>query len=106
MHKLTVLYPEPDDRRAFVDYYENTHLRLAAQLPGMTAWRYSTEIGQAPDGSPAPYFALFEAEFPDRETYLQAMDSETGHAVAADVPNYATGGAIVFDFAVTGGSAS
>lgn len=106
MHKLVVLYPEPVDRAAFVDYYESTHLPLAAALPGMISWRYSTETHPGPDGSPAPYFAVFEAEFPDADAYRAAMGSAEGRAVTADVPNYATGGAVVLDYTVTGGSRS
>ncbi|UOQ56683.1 EthD family reductase [Leucobacter allii] len=106
MHKLTVLYPEPTDRAAFVAYYEGTHLPLAAALPGLLDWRYSVEVSTGPAGEPAPYFAVFEAEFADAEAFRAAMASPEGLAVAADVPNYATGGATVLDYAVTGGGAS
>lgn len=104
MHKLLVLYPEPTDREAFVSYYESTHLPLAAKLPGLLAWRYTTNVSAGPDGSPAPYFAVFEAEFESADAYRAAMGSPEGQAVAADVPNYATGGATVFDYAISGGS--
>lgn len=106
MHKLLVLYPEPADRDAFLAYYVASHLPLAAKLPGMLAWRYSTQVSAAPDGSPAPYFAVFEAEFPDAATYRAAMGSPEGQAVAADVPNYASGGAVVIDYAIAEASAS
>ncbi len=106
MHKLLVLYSEPADRDAFVAYYETTHLPLAAHLPGMLDWRYSTQVETGPDGSPAPYFAVFEAEFPDAATYRAAMGSPEGQAVAADVPNYATGGAVVIDYAIAEASGS
>lgn len=97
MHKLVVLYPHPEDAQAFRDYYESTHLPLAQQLPGLLAWRYSLEAG----GPAAPYFAVFEAEFEDAQALGAAMGSEIGQAVAADVPNYATGGAVVIDYPVT-----
>ena len=105
MHKLVVLYPAPVDREAFVAYYESIHLPLASRLPGLTAWRYTTQVGSAPDGAPAPYFAVFEADFTDVSAFRAAMASPEGQAVAADVPNYATGGAVVIDYAVTGGEA-
>lgn len=106
MHKLVVLYPHPTDPSAFVEYYESTHLPLAAKLPGLLAWRHSTDIAPGPDGSPAEYFAVFEAEFTDAAAFRDAMASPEGRAVAADVPNYATGGAVVLDYAVTEGRAS
>lgn len=106
MHKLLVLYPEPIDRAAFVQYYESTHLPLARQLPGLRAWRYTTEVAPQVDGSASPYFALFEAEFDDVEAFRAAMSSPEGRAVGADVPNYASGGAIVLDYPVTEGEVS
>lgn len=106
MHKLLVLYPEPTDRDAFVEYYRQVHLPLAEKLPGLVGWRFSTEISPAPDGGAAPYFAVFEADFADAAALGAAMASPEGQAVVADVPNYATGGAIVFDYAISGGGAS
>ncbi|PRI10395.1 EthD family reductase [Leucobacter massiliensis] len=106
MHQLTVLYPAPDDPAAFVAYYESTHLPLAAQLPGLRSWHASTDIQPGPDGAPAPYFAIFEAVFDSAEALREAMASPVGQAVAADVPNYASGGAVLIDFPITGGSPS
>jgi uncharacterized protein (TIGR02118 family) len=54
----------------------------------------------------APYFALFEAEFDDVEAFRTAMSSPEGRAVGADVPNYASGGAVVLDYPVTEGEVS
>lgn len=105
MHKLLVLYPEPTDRDAFVDYYVSKHLPLAATLPGLSSWDYTINVSPEPDGTPAPYFAVFEATFPDAATFGSAMTSSVGAAVEADVPNYATGGATVLNFPVDGGSA-
>lgn len=95
MHKLLVLYPHPRDPEAFREYYESTHLPLAAQLPGVLAWRHSFDVHGEPE---SPYFAIFEAEFADAEALAAAMASPEGKAVQADVPNYATGGAVVLDY--------
>ena len=105
MHKLMVLYPEPANREAFIDYYTKNHLPLAARLPGLLGWRYSLEVSDGP-GASAPYFAVFEAEFPHAEAFRNAMASPEGQAVADDVPNYATGGAVVLDYAVASEGAS
>lgn len=106
MHKLVVLYPVPSDRAAFVEYYESTHLPLAAQLPGLSAWRYSTDVQPQPDGAAAAYFAVFEADFLNVDAFRAAMTSPQGHAVASDVPNYATGGAVVLDYDISERNAS
>ncbi|MDI2030305.1 EthD family reductase [Saccharopolyspora sp. TS4A08] len=97
MHKLLVLYPHPTDPEAFKAHYEGTHLPLAAKLPGMLDHRYSFEVHAEPE---SPYFALFEADFPDAATMAAALASPEGRAVQADVPNYATGGAVVLDYPV------
>jgi uncharacterized protein (TIGR02118 family) len=97
VHKLVVLYPEPTSRDDFLAYYEQHHLPLARALPGLVGCRYSAAV----DGQDSPYFAVFEADFPDAKTLGEAMQSPAGAAVAADVPNYATGGAVVIDYPVT-----
>ncbi len=105
MHKLVVLYPRPIDPEAFITYYESTHLQLVARLPGILSWRYTTEVQPGPNGSPPAFFAVFEAEFATRDDFLAAMNSPQGQTVAADVPNYATGGATTIDYTVSEGSA-
>ncbi|GAB3650801.1 EthD family reductase [Zhihengliuella somnathii] len=104
MHKLVVLYPEPENREEFTVYYTTKHLPLAARLPGLRGWRYSLDISSG--GDRAPYFGVFEADFDDAESFRAAMASPEGQAVADDVPNYASGGAIVLDYPVQEGIAS
>ncbi|MEB3371945.1 EthD family reductase [Saccharopolyspora mangrovi] len=96
MHKLLVLYPHPEDPAAFQAHYEGVHLPLAAKLPGMLDHRYSLNVHAEPE---SPYFAVFEADFPDAATMAAALASPEGEAVQADVPNYATG-AVVLDYPV------
>lgn len=97
MHKLVVLYHHPTDPDAFAEYYVNKHLPLAARLPGLLDWRYSLRVHGEPE---SPYFAVFEADFPDADTLTAAMTSPQGRAVQEDVPNYASGGAVVIDYPV------
>ena len=99
MHKLLVLYPEPHDRVQFAQHYETTHLPLVQELPGMRACRYSLDLSGQDEQS--GYFAVFEADFDDNEALVRALSSPQGAAVQADVPNYATGGAIILDYPVT-----
>lgn len=101
MHKILVLYPEPADRAAFEDYYVNKHLPLAATLPGMKAARYSFGVSGlgGPDAG-APYFAVFEGDFDSQADLAAAVSSPEGLALLADVPNFATGGAVVVNYPV------
>ena len=98
MHKLVILYAPPTDPDHFRDYYVNTHLPLARRIPGILDYRYSFDVATG-DGE-SPYFAVFEADFADAETMAAALSSPEGAAAAADVPNYATGGAIVLNYPV------
>ena len=91
MHRLLVLYPPPTDPDHFRSYYEDTHLPLAAKLPGLRGYRYSFDV--AATGGESPYFCVFEADFDDAAALSAARASPEGQAVRADIPNYATGGA-------------
>jgi len=101
VHRLLVLYPPPTDPDQFRSYYQETHLPLVAKLPGVRGYRFSFDVAGAEGGS--PYFCVFEAEFDDAAAYGAAMASPAGQAVRADVPNYATGGAIVLNYELRAG---
>lgn len=99
MHKILVLYPPPKSPDAFRRYYVDTHLPLAAKLPGLKASRHAFDVQGV--GGPSPYFALWEGEFESAEAMGAAMGSPFGQAVAADVPNYATGGCTILHYGPT-----
>jgi len=98
MHKVLVLYPPPKDPAHFQRYYEETHLPLAAQLPGLLSSRHTFSIEGV--GNPSPYFCIWEGEFADAAAMAASMASPVGLKVAADVANYATGGATILHFVV------
>ncbi|MEP9392187.1 EthD family reductase [Gordonia sp. VNK1] len=97
MHTLMVAYPHPADPVEFRRYYAQTHLPLAAKIPNVRASRYSFEIA-TPDGSPSPYFAVFEADFDSVEAMGAALDSPEGQAAQTDVGNFATHGVHIMHF--------
>lgn len=97
MHKLLVLYPEPVDRVAFEEHYRAVHLPLCEKLPGVREISFTLLVDPGP--APSPYFAVFEAAFDSAEDLGAALASPEGEAVQADVPNYATNGAVVMTFA-------
>jgi uncharacterized protein (TIGR02118 family) len=101
MHRLLVLYPPPADPDHFRRYYESTHIALAAKMPGLRRYRYGFDVA-AGEGE-SPYFCVFEADFDDAAALSAARGSAEGQAVAADVPNYATGGVVVLDYELRGG---
>jgi len=98
MHRLLVIYPYPPVADAFMAYYEQRHLPLARQLPGLLACRYLRPSALGPTtGAP---FLLFEADFETEAAMLAALGSPLGVAVAADVPNYSPAGATLVHFNV------
>jgi uncharacterized protein (TIGR02118 family) len=99
MHKVLVLYKTQKDPAHFKSYYEATHLKLAAKLPGMLKYDYSFDIKPMGPGEP-PFFCMFEAEFPDEATFEAAMASPEGQALGADIPNYVTGEVTLMHFTV------
>ncbi|MGT2502576.1 EthD family reductase [Bradyrhizobium guangxiense] len=96
MHCLTVLYPRPSDPARFKGYYEQTHVPLAKQLPGLISCAYAYPEPLGPSTAP---FCIFQAWFADAAAMGAALQSEIGAKVAADVPNYSPDGAILFHFA-------
>ncbi|MFE4634537.1 EthD family reductase [Streptomyces sp. NPDC056773] len=102
MHRLVVLYPAPADPDHFRDYYVTKHLPLVKNWPGPLAWRYSFDVA-ALEGE-APYFAAFEADFADAAAMHAALASPDGRLLAADVPNYATGGVVILHYPAQDGT--
>jgi 4-carboxymuconolactone decarboxylase len=96
MHKVLALYPPPKDPAHFKRYYEEVHLPLASQLPGLLSSRHSFAIEGV--GAPSPYFCIWEGQFADAAAMAAAMQSPAGQKVAADVANYATGGVTLLHF--------
>lgn len=105
MHRLLVLSPPPSDPQAFREYYEANHLALVARLPGLRSYRWGFDVTAL--GADSPYFCAFEADFDDDDAALDAaLGSPEGEATAADVPNYATGGALLLRYDVGEGEPS
>jgi 4-carboxymuconolactone decarboxylase len=99
MHRVLVLYSPPKDPEHFKKYYVETHLPLAVKMPGLLASRYSFALEGV--GAASPYFCVFEGDFGSAAAMGAAMQSDIGQKVAADMPNYASGGAMILHFDVT-----
>jgi uncharacterized protein (TIGR02118 family) len=101
VHRLLVLYPPPTDPDHFRTYYEETHLPLAAAIPGLRGYRYAFDVAAAAGDS--PYFCIFEADFDDAAALAAGQASPQGQAARADLANYATGGAISLNYKLRAG---
>jgi uncharacterized protein (TIGR02118 family) len=92
--RLLVLYNQPTDPAAFNSYYFGTHVPIASKLPGLLSNTVSegTITAMTPGAS---YYLIAELEFESLAAIQAALGSPEGRATAADVGNFATGGATI-----------
>jgi uncharacterized protein (TIGR02118 family) len=99
MVKMTVLYQQPADAAAFDAYYFDRHLAQGgAEAVDRGIEPLRIELGLAVAGIspdvPAPYYRITNLYFPDLATWEASMAGAAAAEMEADVPNYATGGAL------------
>ena len=91
---LVVLYNQPKDTAAFEKYYSETHIPLLAS--------HAQEIGVArvdlirfapgADGKPAPIYREADLRWDSKDAMDKGRATAGLKVVAADLPNFATGG--------------
>jgi len=97
MAQALVLYNTPADPAAFDRYYHETHISLAKKIPGLRSYVISNGPVQALAGS-APYLVAI-LSFDSMADISAALASPEGQATAADLSNFASGGAtlLIYD---------
>src|SRR5215211_4793606 len=98
VHRLVVSYGQPEDPGAFDDYYRDTHTPIAVEMPGLV--RLTVGHPQPVDPSQTAPYAVAELDFASEEAMGKAFASNEGKAAAADIANFATGGATMHHFEV------
>lgn len=98
MARLLVLYGTPADPAAFDRYYFDVHVPLARTIPGLKGYEVSDGAIASPAG-PSGYHLVATLGFDSMEAVQAAFASPEGQAAAADLANFADGGAelIFFD---------
>jgi uncharacterized protein (TIGR02118 family) len=91
-YQLTVLYHHPDDAEEFNRYYDETHIPMAAKLPGLRGFSVSRP-SRGPDGTRPPCHQIAVLTWDSEGEFQAAVGSAEGQAAMADVANFATGGA-------------
>lgn len=89
--KVTVLYGHPKSPEDFEKYYFGTHMPLVVAAKGGKRTETS-KFPPAADGSPAPYYRIFEIWFDSQADMTAITSTPEWKKVVADVPNFATGG--------------
>jgi uncharacterized protein (TIGR02118 family) len=88
MVRLLVLYNPPEDAVAFDKYYNEIHIPLAKQLPGLVRYTISRNLA-----ANAQYYLIAELDWADMASAQAALRSPVGAACTADVAKFATTGA-------------
>ena len=96
MAQLLVLYNTPADPAAFDLYYRDTHIPVAQKIPGLRSYTISNGPVQALAGS-APHLVAI-LTFDSMAGLSAALASPEGQAAAADLPNFASGGATLLTY--------
>ena len=99
MIQLTVLYGQPQDAAAFDRHYQGTHAPLAQKVPGLRGFVVNKPTALDPQG-PSPYYLVADLYFESLATLQAGLQSPEGQAVAGDLQNFATGGAMLLIGAV------
>src|SRR5512136_288177 len=97
MAQVLVLYNAPADPAAFDRYYLQTHIPIAKKIPGLRSYVISNGPVQALAGT-APHLVAI-LQFDSIADVNAALASPEGQAAAADLPNFASGGAslLIYD---------
>jgi len=94
MFHVSVCYGQPTDPAAFDDYYANNHVPLALKVPGLVS--FTTGKCASLGRGEAPYYMVANLGFDTAETMKTALTSPEMAAASSDVPNFATGGAVLY----------
>jgi uncharacterized protein (TIGR02118 family) len=97
MADVVVTYKTPKDTAAFDKYYADTHIPLAKKMPGLRKYSVSKGPVATPAG-PAGIHLIATLTFDSMAAIQAAFGSAEGRATAADVQNFATGGADIMFF--------
>jgi|SRR5690625_404065 len=92
MYRCTILYGQPDDPAAFDRYYREVHIPIARKMSGLTGWNL-TWIDSMNGDLGSEIYLIADLYAADKSAMDAVLASPEGQAAAADVPNFATGGA-------------
>ena len=97
MARLVVMYKTPADAAAFDKYYFGKHIPLAHKIPGLKKYEVNKGPVATPAG-PSGIHLIAILHFDDMAAIEKAFASPEGQAAAADLPNFASGGAELYFF--------
>lgn len=89
MTKVSVLYPNGENKTFDMDYYCNTHLPMVGKLLGSALKGATVEkgLGGAIPGSPAPFAGMGNMYFDSVEDFGKAF-GPNADKIMGDLPNF------------------
>ena len=89
MIKVSVFYPNEEEKKFDMDYYLNSHIPMVQEKLGGALKGGAVEqgLGGVEPGSPATYVAMAHLLFDSVEAFQGAFGPHS-EAIMADVPNY------------------
>ena len=90
MVRFLVLYETPEDPAAFDKHYNEIHIPLVKQLPGLLSYTVSRNLAALDDK--AKYYLVAELDWENMGALQAAFASEAGVQTAADLPKFAPTG--------------
>jgi uncharacterized protein (TIGR02118 family) len=90
--KITLYYGQPKSAEDFDKYYYEKHLPRLYAVKALKKVEISRPV-PTPDGKPPATYLIIEMYFDSLEALRAEQATDEWKAIAADVPNYATGGA-------------
>jgi uncharacterized protein (TIGR02118 family) len=97
MAKIIVLYKTPKNTEAFDKHYSSVHIPLAKQIPGLKKFDISSGAVTSPAG-PSGIHLVATLYFDSLDALKAGLASPQGQAAAADLANFADGGAELYFF--------
>ena len=89
MVRLLVLFNPPEDPAAFDKHYNEIHVPLVKQWPGVLRYTVSRNLRAA-----SKYYLVAEIDFADKDALRSALASPAGQEATADVAKFATTGSV------------
>ena len=88
--KATLLYGHPPNPAEFEEYYVKTHLPIVWAIKGPLR-REAAKCQPLPDGTPPPYYRIFEAWYESPEHLAAVAATPEAKAAGADVAKFTAG---------------
>ena len=89
--KITLLYGQPKNAPDFDKYYFEKHMPRVYAVKAIKKVEISKPL-PTPDGKPPATYLMIEMYFDSLEALKSTQATDEWKGIAADVPNFATGG--------------